>query len=103
MVLHQHRCHWIDLRAEIEEGVGAEWLAALGRGHLMTIDIGVHGCRWAQLELRVLKRKGTVPLHPGRGIRIHRVAVGVRGSNVNAVRSKREIESLCRSAHREQK
>src|SRR5215203_875727 len=63
VILDQHRCHRIDLGAEVEESVRAEGLTALGRVHLVTIDVGVYRCRRAQLELRVVKRERTVPLH----------------------------------------
>src|SRR5918998_3478334 len=38
MILHQHRCDWVDLGAEVEQGVRAEWLAPFRRVHLMAID-----------------------------------------------------------------
>src|ERR687892_1540444 len=41
VILHQHRCDWVNLRAEVEESIGAEWLTPLRGVHLVPVYVGI--------------------------------------------------------------
>src|SRR5215213_8997687 len=65
MALDQQRGDGIDLGAEVEQGKRSQRLAMLRRVDLVPVDVGVHGNGRTQLQVGVLERERTLPIHLG--------------------------------------
>ena len=103
VVLHQHRGHRIDLGAEVEQGEGAERLAAVGRVDLVAVDVGVRPASSGSAPAARSERRAPGPTASARrhSGSIGR-AVGVRRGDVHPVGRQRQVERLGGGAHREQ-